>query len=79
MKDQTFSSQIIMQTHFQKLEKWEVIQFFYHSGTLRTMPTIVIAHRFCASRDTQISYGWCLIINTGIFLGGSKLCGESRT
>ena len=29
MKDQTFSSQIIMQTHFQKLEKREVIQFFF--------------------------------------------------
>ena len=29
---------------------------------LRTVPTIVIAHTFCASRDTRISYGWCLLI-----------------
>ena len=27
------------------------------------MPTIVIAHTVCASRDTRISYyGWCLLI-----------------
>ena len=30
---------------------------------LRTVPTIVIAHTFCASRDTRISYGWCLLIH----------------
>ena len=29
---------------------------------LRMVPTIVIAHMFCASRDTQISYWWCLLI-----------------
>ena len=29
---------------------------------LRTVPTIVIAHTFCISRDTWISYGWCLLI-----------------
>ena len=29
---------------------------------LRTVPTIVTAHTFCASRDTQVSYGWCLLI-----------------
>ena len=33
---------------------------------LRTVPTIVIAHTFCASLDT------------GIFLRDSKPCGESR-
>ena len=27
------------------------------------VPTIVIAHTFCASRDSQISYGWCLLIH----------------
>ena len=26
------------------------------------MPTIVIAHTFCASRDTRISYRQCLLI-----------------
>ena len=25
---------------------------------LRTVPTIVTAHTFCASRDTRVSYGW---------------------
>ena len=29
---------------------------------LRTVPTIVIAHTFCASRDTRVSYRWCLLI-----------------
>ena len=29
---------------------------------LRTVPTIVIAHTFCTSRDTRISYGRCLSI-----------------
>ena len=31
-------------------------------GLLRTVPTIVTAHTFCASRDTRVSYGWCLLI-----------------
>ena len=30
--------------------------------SLRRVPTIVIAHTFCASRDTRISYRWCLLI-----------------
>ena len=29
---------------------------------LRTVLTIVIAHTFCASRDTRIFYGWYLLI-----------------
>ena len=29
---------------------------------LRTVPTIVTAHTFCASRDTRVSCGWCLLI-----------------
>ena len=29
---------------------------------LRTVPTIVIAHTFCASPDTRISYCQCLLI-----------------
>ena len=28
---------------------------------LRTVPTFVTAHTFCASRDTRASYGWCLV------------------
>ena len=31
------------------------------SGQLRTVPTIVIAHTFCASPDTRISHRGCLI------------------
>ena len=38
---------------FQNLEKETI---------LRTVPTIVIAHTFCASRDARIPYGWCLLI-----------------
>ena len=29
--------------------------------SLRTVPTIVTAHTFCTSRDTRVSYGWCLL------------------
>ena len=32
------------------------------SSNLSTVPTIVIAHTFCTSRDTRISSGWCLSI-----------------
>ena len=32
------------------------------SYKLRTMPTIVIAHAFCASPDTRISNRQCLLI-----------------
>ena len=46
---------------------------------LRTVPTIVIAHTFCASRDTLTSYRQCLLNYTGIFLHGFKLSGESRS
>ena len=41
--------------------------------------TIVIAHAFCASPDTWISYRQCLLNYTGIFLRGLKLSGESRS
>ena len=33
-----------------------------HKGQLRTVPTIVIAHTFCASPDTRISYRQCLLM-----------------
>ena len=29
---------------------------------LRTVPTIVTVHTFCASGDTRVSYGWCLLL-----------------
>ena len=38
------------------------IRSFLIPGTLRTVPTIVIAHTFCASPDTWISYRQCLLI-----------------
>ena len=41
-------------------------QFFlavdFIRNILRTVPTIVTAHTFCASRDTRVSYGWWLLI-----------------
>ena len=33
-----------------------------YSKHLRTVPTIITAHTFYASRDTLVSYGWCLLI-----------------
>ena len=41
--------------------------------SLRTVPTIVTAHTFCASRDTRVSVLWVVHSNTGIFLRGLKL------
>ena len=29
---------------------------------LRMVLTFVTAHTFCPSRDTRVSYGWCLLI-----------------
>ena len=34
----------------------------FGTSHLRTVPTIVIAHTFCASPDTRISYRQCLLI-----------------
>ena len=45
---------------------------------LRTVPTIVIAHTFCASPDTGISYRQ-LLTYKGIFLRNLKLSGQSRS
>ena len=47
---------------------YKVVQSFEFVGQilkydhLRTVPTIVIAHMFCASPDTRISYRQCLLI-----------------
>ena len=38
------------------------LERFRITFTLRTVPTFVTAHTFCASRDTRVSYGWCLLI-----------------
>ena len=41
------------------------IYFTFHNGkkiVLKTVPTIVIAHMFCAPRDTRVSYRWCSLI-----------------
>ena len=40
------------------------VLFSRHFGVLSTfnVPTIVTAHTFCASGDTRVSYGWCLLI-----------------
>ena len=39
-----------------------VLAKFCDTALLRTVPTIFVAHTFCASRDTLVSYGWCLLI-----------------
>ena len=39
-----------------------VLSFAAPRTGLRTVPTIVILHTFCASRDTRISQGLCLLI-----------------
>ena len=39
--------------------------FSEYSGfplSLRTVPAIVIAHTFCASQDTRVSYRYCLLM-----------------
>ena len=47
-------------------------------GSLRAVPTIVIAHTFCASRDTR-GFLSVMLSNTVIFLCGLKLSVESRS
>ena len=49
LKGVLFNSQVMLQSVQQK-------------SCLRTVPTIVIAHSFCASPDTLISYRQCLLI-----------------
>ena len=46
------------------------------SYILRTVPTIVIAHTFCASPDTRVFYRWCLLMQE-YFFRGLKLCRKS--
>ena len=36
-------------------------------SSLIKVPTFVTAHTFCASRDTRVSYGWCLLIQGYFF------------
>ena len=36
-------------------------------GCFRSVPTFVTAHTLCASRDTRVSYGWCLLIQGYFF------------
>ena len=55
------------------MDNWDLWSF-----QLRTVPTIVIRHTFCAPQHTRVSYWWCLLIQ-GYFLRGLKLCGQSRT
>ena len=45
--------------HVTRSVSWRVTAFLWF---LRTVPTFVTAQMFCASRDTRISYGWCLVI-----------------
>ena len=43
-------------------QHWSMRAEYKENLHLRTVPTIVIAHTFCASRDTRISYCQCLLI-----------------
>ena len=47
-------------------------------SNLRAVLTIVTAHTFCASRDTQV-FLLVMLTNTVIFLLGLKLSVESRS
>ena len=49
--------------HLEQVQRFILAKkYFGVMGTLRTVPTIVIAHTFCASPDTRISYRQCLLI-----------------
>ena len=37
---------------------------------VRTVPTFVTVHTFCTSRDTRVSFGWCL--------RGLKMCQRKK-
>ena len=50
----------------------------YENWHLRAVPTIVIAHTFCASPDTR-GFLSVMLSNTVIFLRGLKLCTASRS
>ena len=42
---------------------WDVVKVSDCKGVLlRSVPTFVTVHTFFASRDTRVSYGWCLLI-----------------
>ena len=45
-----------------QVTKFDEKALFGDFAKLRTVPTIVIAHTFCASPDTRISYRQCLLI-----------------
>ena len=47
--------------HLRKV-RIEFVKVMLQGTILRTVPTIVTAHTFCASRDTRVSYRWCLLI-----------------
>ena len=58
----------------------EMVQKLYCNKDYRisfNLPTFVTAHTYCASRNTGVSCGWCLLIQ-GYLLRGLKLCGGSR-
>ena len=40
------------------------IELYFYANTFFcfSKPTFVTVHTFCASQDTWVSYGWCLLI-----------------
>ena len=52
-----------MHSNVKQLVLWcEFVSFENLFTYLRMVPTIVIAHAFCASPDTRISYCQCLLV-----------------
>ena len=57
----TIANDLTWNDHVTEITK-KASKRLYFLTQLRTVPTIVIAHTFCASRDTRISYRRCLLI-----------------
>ena len=62
---------------FALASKTRIILHYSHlcAHFLRRVPTFGTAHASCASRDTQVSYGWCLLMQ-GYLLRGLKKYAE---
>ena len=57
----TIANDLTWNDHVTEITK-KASKRLYFLTQLRTVPTIVIAHTFCASRDTRIFYRRCLLI-----------------
>ena len=53
---------VFISAFFAGIIMWLFVSALLPLFFLRTVPTFVTAHTFCASRDARVSYGWCLLI-----------------